>query len=355
MKDYTGKTVFLGIDVHKSSYSVAAMCEGAIVKQVNMEACPQKLLAFCHKYFAGASIKSAYEAGFSGFHLHRILVKNGIENIVVHAAGMEVASGDRVKTDKRDSKKIAVQLAAGRLRGNHVPDEDREAKRAITRLRESLMEHRTAVANQIKALLHLRGLIPPKEKARVSAKWLEKVQAKEGFTNLPPEISSVFETLKTFWEFLTTQINETKEKMAIQAIEDEEVERVYRSAPGIGPVGARTLANELGDMSHFENERQVFSITGMTPSEHSSGGYVRKGRISRQGKAIVRKILVLAAWKAIKYDLHLQEVFDRIAAKAGSKRAIVAVARRLIGHIRACFKKLCLYEVKRKTLVASVT
>ncbi|MBS0650075.1 MAG: IS110 family transposase [Verrucomicrobia bacterium] len=142
--------------------------------------------------------------------------------------------------------------------------------------------------------------------------------------------------LVNMWQELTTRIKEINIEIGKQAAEDHAIERVYRSAPGIGPIGARVLANEVEDMSYFQNERQIFSYTGLTPSEHSSGGHVRKGHISRQGKTIIRKILVLAAWKAIQIDPHLKAVHARIPIKAGGKKAIVAIARRLIGHIRLC-------------------
>jgi transposase len=158
MKDYTGKKIYLGIDVHKATYAVTALCEKIVAKKATLQANPEGLVTFCKKFFPGATIESAYEAGFSGFHLHRVLEKNGITNLVVHAAGIEVAVGDRVKTDKRDSLKIATQLEANRLRGIHVPSEEREEKRALTRLRDTVVEHRTTTSNQIKALLHQHGL-----------------------------------------------------------------------------------------------------------------------------------------------------------------------------------------------------
>src|SRR5262245_7821066 len=133
-ESYKGKKVFVGIDVHKRHYSVTCMSEGEIIKHTTMRASPEKLVEFLKKYFPESKLKTAYEAGFCGFSLHRYLEKNGIESLVVHPASIEVSSRDRVKTDKRDSKKIATQLAAGRLKGIHVPSEDREAKRTVTRL-----------------------------------------------------------------------------------------------------------------------------------------------------------------------------------------------------------------------------
>jgi len=159
--------------------------------------------------------------------------------------------------------------------------------------------------------------------------------------------------LTDMWKKLTLKIKEIDLETAKQAEEDNHLERIYRSAPGIGPVGARVLANELEDMSYFGNERQIFSYTGLTPSEHSSGGYIRKGHISRQGKSIIRRVLVLAAWKAIQKDPELRKTFEQIALRAGKKRAIVAIARRFIGHIRACFKKECTYEIGIKNLIIS--
>src|SRR5574337_1617971 len=142
MKNYTSKKVYLGIDVHKKTYAVTAICDGTILKKATITASPEGLVTFCKKFFPGALIESAYEAGFSGFHLHRVLEKNGIKNIVIHAAGIEIAVGDKVKTDKRDALKIATQLEANRLKGIHVPSEEREEKRALTRIRDTVVEHR---------------------------------------------------------------------------------------------------------------------------------------------------------------------------------------------------------------------
>ncbi len=351
MKDYTGKKIYLGIDVHKKTYAVTALCEKIVVKKATLPASPEGLVTFCKKFFPGAVIESAYEAGFSGFHLYRVLEKNGIKTLVVHAAGIEVAIGDRVKTDKRDSLKIATQLEANRLKGIHVPSEEREEKRALTRLRETVLEHRTATANQIKSLLHQHGLISPTAKKKICPKWIKSL------TILPMRdgIRYALNQLVDLWEQLTMKIEEINTEMLKQAAEDNALEMVYRSTPGIGPIGARILANEIEDMSYFENERQLFSYTGLTPSEHSSGGHIRKGRISRQGKTIIRRILVLAAWKAIQQDSQLRAVYDRISMRAGGKKAIIAVARRLIGHIRACFRKKCFYraEVKATVVVAA--
>ena len=109
------------------------------------------------KYFDGATIYSAYEAGFSGFVLHRELEAHGIQNIVVNAAGIEVAVNNRVKTDKRDALKLSSLLEAKRLIGIRIPSEDEEAHRLLSRTRKQLVEDCTAIKNKIRMKFHQFG------------------------------------------------------------------------------------------------------------------------------------------------------------------------------------------------------
>lgn len=102
--NYTGKVIYVGIDVHKKTYSFVNICEGETVKRDTMPASPEILLNYLKNKFSGAKeINTAYEAGFSGFYLHRYLVSQGINNIVVNPSSIEIASKDKVKTDKRDA------------------------------------------------------------------------------------------------------------------------------------------------------------------------------------------------------------------------------------------------------------
>ena len=139
------------------------------------------------------------------------------------------------------------------------------------------------------------------------------------------------------WKSLDEQIK-ILEKQLKQQAEGDPTEATYRSAPAVGAISARVLANELGDMSQFANERQLFSYTGLTPTEHSSGQSIRKGHISRQGNRHLRGILIEIAWRARRQDPALARDYERLAARMGGKRAIVAIARKFIGRIRAAFR-----------------
>lgn len=342
MRNYTDKTVYLGIDVHKKTYALTAITDGQIIKRDVLKANPEILISYVKKYFSGARIESAYEAGFCGFHLHRSLEKAGIINKVVDAAGIEIAVGDRVKTDKRDSLKLAMHLAGGRLKGIHIPSVEREQYRTITRLRETVSRQRSRVACQLKSLLFQHGLIQANDKKKVSMKWTKILEAMD----LPHGVKYALDHFIGMWRQLDERVKEIGEEIALQAKKDVEIEQVYRSIPGVGPISARILANELEDTTQFSNERKLFSYVGLTPSEHSSGEHVHQGHITRQGKPILRKILVQVAWSAVRFDPGLKEIFQQLAKRVGTKKAIIGMARRLIGKIRACFRTGERYRVK---------
>lgn len=106
-RPYSGKKVFIGIDVHKRTYSVVSVMEGTVIKKWQTVASPKKLATQLKSYYSEAKIYSAYEAGFAGFILHRTLELADITSIVVNPGSIEVALHNRVKTDKRDALKIA--------------------------------------------------------------------------------------------------------------------------------------------------------------------------------------------------------------------------------------------------------
>ena len=343
--DYSGKKVFIGIDVHLKQYTVCCRSDGMIVKRATMRASPGDLLGFIGRHFAGALVKTAYEAGFSGFVLHRALAGAGIESLVVHAAAIEM-SRKKSKTDKRDAQKIAEQLEGNRLQSIHIPTEEAERARLVTRTRSQLVKERTRTKNQIRMRLHYFGMISPTERRTMSKEFLAEIRA----TGLPQELEYALKLHEAVWDVLDDQIRSCDQK--IKENISEALVQLYMSVPGFGHLIAVSLARELGDMQQFKSEKDLFSFTGLIPSESTSDETRHLGHITRQGSARLRHLLVQAAWVAIRKDLSLQKKFIRIAAKAGKKRAIVAIARTLIGRARAVIKKKEGYKIEEQKLAA---
>jgi transposase len=132
-----------------------------MVKTATVPADPVRLAESLPRWFPGASIFSAYEAGFAGCVLHRVLTTAGITTIVVNPASVAVAANDQGKTDRRDAKKLTRDLADGRLRGISVPTEAEALARLLPRTRTQLVAHRATITRQIKAKLPQCGCITP--------------------------------------------------------------------------------------------------------------------------------------------------------------------------------------------------
>ena len=340
--NYSGRNVYIGIDVHKRTYTFSAYCGGEIMKTATTPSDPESFIKMLKKHFSSAQLFSVYEAGFSGFGLHRELESSGIRNIIINPASLEIASKDKVKTDKRDSVKLAKQLSFGNLLGIYIPTQEEELRRLVTRTREQAMKERSRIGNRIKGRLFQFGYIPFDDDRVMSDKLLREYES----LDLPNELTYCLGQLIQQWRFLNKQIKDIKCPMKEQSFEDSYKEAIYQSIPGVGDVSARTLANELGDLSiRFKNQKSLFQFVGLTPSEHSSGDRKILGHIDRQGSARLRRILVECAWRAIKVDPALEESYTSISSRRGGKRAIVAISRKLLGRMRSCFVNKCEYRL----------
>src|SRR5678816_2886786 len=216
---YAGERVYVGVDVHKETYTVTCVCHKQIVKTATVPAEPASLAASVLQWFPGAMLASAYEAGFSAFVLHRALTQVGITNIVVNPASMAVAANDKVKTDRRDSKRLARDLADGRLRGIYVPTEAEELARLLPRTRAQIVQHRATIARQIKAKLHQCGLIAPSSRRLISSRYLREIAT----WPLPPELGVSLTLLAEQWRFGTRQLIEIRRLLRTQAAAQAEL------------------------------------------------------------------------------------------------------------------------------------
>jgi transposase len=343
--DYMGKDVFIGIDVHKKSYSVYCIVDREKVKSWTMRASPTELITQLQDYFIGARLHTVYEAGFSGFALHRALVSAGIDSIVVNPGSVETASRDRVKTDKRDAKKLSEQLSNGRLTSIYIPTEEEELLRLSTRLRAMIVKNRARIASQIKSKLYQFGYDETlSDDKAATPKWVLSIQSA---TYYPTELKEVLYYLCEDWIRLTKDLKELNKKIAAQSKANKKLrtqEAIYKSAPGIGLISARELSRELGSLQQFSSNKHLYSYLGLTPSESSSGERRTQGSISRCGRPRLRHLLTEVAWRSVGKDPELAEHFAQLSYRRGKKRAIVAIARILIGRIRSCFTQGQFYQ-----------
>jgi transposase len=327
-----GKTVTIGIDVHKKSWQVTALVEGVVVAAVTIQpsyAVLQKLLA----QFKGAKMRIAYEAGPAGFNLYDALTADGIECIVVPPSLLPVESGNRVKTDKRDSRKLAQYLENNHLKRVYVLSKQERAHRQFVRTRRQLSNHRTDVMRQIKSLVLFHGIPLPGVDAGF---WTRSFLASLRAVETDEYLSRSLNRLIDLYEYLTRQVKEMTKEVRRLARTEKYAQRVklLKTIPGVGLLSAMEILTELQDVSRFTTADQIAAFLGLTPSQYSSGQHVRMGRITHMGNHRLRTRMVECSWILIKKDAGLQKVYEVIKKRRGGKRAIVAVSRKLIIRIR---------------------
>jgi transposase len=291
-------------------------------------------------------VASCYEAGYDGFWLHRLLMAAGIINYVFDPASIAVEQRHRrAKTDRIDGEVLLRTLMAY-LRGEprvvrivHVPTEEQEDARRVTRERDRLVKERTAHVNRIKGLLRQKGIAVGKPRRGDWLSWLagqRDWQGKPLPSALLAEVKDEHERLM----LISRQIADLERRSAAadrQAAEAGTVnDRVLlRRIKSLGPVFSAALANEVF-YKDFRNSREVGSYFGLAPSPWQSGGTDREQGISKAGNPRARQKAIELAWLWVRHQpgSALTAWFlARIANKA-SKRikriAIVALARKLM-------------------------
>ena len=325
--------VSIGIDVHKWSWHVTALVED---EKVFSGAIPAEYTALTSLLgrFEDCELRAAYEAGPCGFGLFDALERDGIHCIVTPPSLMPVEIGNRVKTDRRDSLKLARLLQAGMLKAVFVLTEEQRADRELVRTRRQLVTQRAGTMAQVKMKLLFYSLRAP---GGTRDTWSRRYVAALRAMEYPrPTLRIAMEALLTDFEQLAAQVAALNREIMALARTEMYRDRVklLTTVPGIAVLSAMEILTELGDVARFRSNEELGSFLGLTPSEFSSGESVHQGHITRCGNARLRSTLVENCWCLVRADPAMRKKYERIKRFRGGKRAIVAIARTLAGRIR---------------------
>jgi len=369
-------TTFVGLDIHKDTITVAVAKEGreapeslgtiinspeAVARMVRKLGQPVKNLFFC------------YEAGPCGYGIYRQLTSMGAKCLVAATSLIPQRPGDRVKTDRRDAKKLARLLRSGELTPVWVPDEKQEAIRDLVRAREDAQKDILRKRNQISKFLLRLDIRPPHGVNAWTVKyrqWLNSLT----FSHIAQGI-----VLKEY-------IHVLEEAEAMEKRLDKEIAVLANDSPqapvisalqalrGVGLITAATVVAEAGDLCRFKSPKQLMSYVGLVPSESSSGGSRHQGKITKSGNAHIRRVIVESAWhyrrlptigaelkrrqegqsekvKAISWQAQhrLNLKFRRLTGRGKlSQTAVVAVARELLGFMWAIAQEISQQNILKR-------
>lgn len=344
--------VFIGIDVHLTSWKASIMVEQIPFKTFSMDPKAEILKQYLEKNFPNCEYYSAYEAGFTGFSTHRKLEEYGIKNIVVNPADIPTTDKDRQqKEDKRDSRKIVSALKLGQLRAIYVPKVEMEELRNLVRFRKTLVRELSKYKTRIKHYLYKNGVEIPDRLLGASKHWSSNFTSWLGNVQFQTECGYVVieETLDIVKHLRSRLLNVVKKIRTIisENKEHDQIIQNLMSIPGIGFIVAVTLLSELYDINRFRNLDHLCSFVGLVPSTNSSGEKERTGGITRRGNKLIKEMLVESSWIIIRNDPSMAIAYNDLRKRMKPNEAIIRIAKKLLSRIRYVLTNNKKYEINK--------
>jgi transposase len=333
---------FVGIDTSKLRNAIAIAEDGRggevryLGEFTTTEAATRKLVAkLAAKY---RCLTFCYEAGPTGYGLYRLIKSLGHECMVVAPSLTPKKPGDRVKTNRRDALSLAKLSRAGELTGVWVPDERHEAMRDLSRARLAAKKNLQGKRQQIISMMLRLGRIYPGKKTwgPTHMKWLmsQKLEHREQRMALEELLEGVRQEGERV-ERLEQTICEAVPEWSLA-----ELVTAVQAMRGIDLIAAVGVVAETGDLSRFQNPRELMGYLGLTPSESSTGDSVKRGGITKAGNGRARRILVEAAW-AYRHPARVgRQKQAKVTAAPRRVREIAWKAQtRLCGRFRSLLRK----------------
>jgi transposase len=352
--------VFAGLDVDKKSISVTFADHQGLLKSMRMPYSVDHLVNHVRKHYGDKKVAFAYEAGPTGYGLHDGLVAQQYPCLIASPSMIPKAPGQRVKTNRVDSRQIAENLRGGQLKSIHIPTTLYRELRHLTQLRDAMVSEAVAMKQRIKSLLLMEGLeFPP---APAGSQWSFMVKDKLRKLYCSSVVRFKLDQLLDNLEFSEKQVLKSTREIRRFCKNDPELAQCIeylQTLPGIGWIVASQLMARIGDWRQIKNIRQLPAFLGLVPTESSTGERTERGSITHSGDPRLRSKLIQASWSAIRQDGELRDFFRTVAKRhprhLGPRVAIVAVAHKLSVRASVVLMKQRPYEIRQKVQSAPLT
>jgi transposase len=313
----------IGLDVHREFAEVAIWEDGVVRQAGQIKTTPEALRLFAgslcelDEVALEATCNTHAIARLRERHVGRVVVSNPMKTRAIAEA--------KVKTDKVDARVLAELLAADYLPGVWIADDETHALRRQVVRRAHIVRQRTRLKNRVQSILH-RNLIP---RCPAADLFGHKGRAWLAEQDLPIDERQAVEALLRQLDFHGEELKLIDAELARVALRRAEVKRLM-TIPGVDATVALSIVAAVGDFGRFRSPGKLVSYLGLNPRVRQSGGQpAAHGRITKQGRAHARGMLVEAAWAAAKTPGPLHAFYERVRARRGMQIAVVATARKL--------------------------
>jgi transposase len=345
--------VYVGVDAAKAKHAIAIAESGRSgeVRYVGeIETTPAAVERFVRKLARKhPRLHFGYEAGPTGYGLHRQLVALGHACEVVAPSLIPRRPGEHVKTNRRDAISLARLLRAGELKGIWVPDAVHEAVRDLVRAREAAGEDLRKKRQQLQSFLlrHGRTFTGHKAWSPAHSRWL----AAQRFEHPAQQI--VFQDQVD----VIADAGQRLERLDAHLVElvptwsMAPVVAAYQALRGVSFIVAVTFVSEVGDVRRFDSPRQLMAFLGLVPSERSTGESVKRGGLTLAGNRRARRVLVEGAWSY----RHPARVTETIRARLeGLPKAVREIAWKAQTRLCARYRRMTAAGKKAPIVIAAI-
>lgn len=254
------------------------------------------------------------------------------EVVVVNPSQFEVIRRSVRKTDKQDARMLAQFLQKDFLPTARLKSEQAAEITSLAETRDKLVKLRTTLVNKLHALHRSRGVVSRKSEF-LSERGLKRVLEREWSLTTRVEVEVIVSQLRTLRE----QIKRLDQQLAESGAQLAGYAGLV-SIKGIGAKAAAILLSLIGDVADFASEEKLASYFGIVPRVANSNETVQHGRITKRGSKLGRTTLVQCTLVVIRYSEYLRQFYEKLKAKKGAGKAIIATARKLLGIIYRTLK-----------------
>jgi transposase len=333
---------FIGVDLHKKSITVCVMDEKQSVLARKTLPCdqPDQIVEFFRRFRPFQVVVEA-TASYPWFVE---LVEPLAEKVVLaHPKKLRVIAESTQKTDRLDAFVLAKFLALDMIPRAYMPTPRQRQHRRLVRYRHYLRSRMTSVRCKIR---HILADYNADRKDLFSANcglpYLKQVPLSDIDRFVIKQLWSEFQDHQARVQRVTAKI---KSFIAKAPKREQEIRAIIKTAPGVGFVTAEVVISELGDVSRFPNAKKICAYAGLVPAVRQSDNKSKDLPITKQGSGLLRWALVESAWRLVKTSPKWAAFFSRLKQRKGSKRAIVAVARKLLCVLYAMLKTSTPYKI----------